>query len=179
MVTSLTFGKPLKFGPNSYQTSKGRPTFLHTRESIWSPMRTTRIAQPLRGASKGPRMSESIATVSGWVKAPTILQLRPSIDRLATPLGINESLAFRAFDKTIIFGHWLSKILKLALTSGAFLFEKGFYYILVDYFQESKKRFPKMGEVFSWGFTAFLTCFTTFLTCFIAFLHMQTLGSKT
>ena len=26
-----------------------------------------------------------------------------------TPLGIDESLAFRAFDKSVIFGHWLSK----------------------------------------------------------------------
>ena len=34
---------------------------------------------------------------------------RPSINRLVTPLGIDESLAFRAFDRTIIFGHWLLK----------------------------------------------------------------------
>ena len=49
---------------------------------------------------------------------------RPSINRLATSLGIDESLAFRAFDKTIIFGHWLSKTQKLALASGAFLLKK-------------------------------------------------------
>ena len=34
---------------------------------------------------------------------------RPGIDRLVTPLGIDESLAFRAFDEIIIFGHWLPK----------------------------------------------------------------------
>ena len=51
--------------------------------------------------------------------------LRPSINKLATPLGIDESLAFRAFDnKTIIFGHWLSKTQKLALASEAFLLKK-------------------------------------------------------
>ena len=34
---------------------------------------------------------------------------RPGVDRLVAPLGIDESLAFIAFDKTIIFGHFLSK----------------------------------------------------------------------
>ena len=51
-------------------------------------------------------------------------QSRLGIDRLATPLGIDETLAFRAFDKTIIFGHWLLKTQKLALASGAFLLKK-------------------------------------------------------
>ena len=52
------------------------------------------------------------------------LQLRPGVNRLATPLGINESLAFRSFDKTVIFGHWLSRTQKLARSSGAFLLKK-------------------------------------------------------
>ena len=51
-------------------------------------------------------------------------QLKLSIDRLATLLGIDEGSAFRAFDKIIIFGHWLSKTQKLALTFGAFLLKK-------------------------------------------------------
>ena len=51
---------------------------------------------------------------------------RPNVYRLATPLGIDESLAFRAFDKIIIFGHWLSKTQKLALASRAFLLKKAF-----------------------------------------------------
>ena len=50
--------------------------------------------------------------------------LRPGVNRLAIPLGIDESLAFRAFDKTIIFGHWLSKTQKLALASRDFLLKK-------------------------------------------------------
>ena len=29
MATPLTFGNPLKFGPDSYHNAKGRPTFLH------------------------------------------------------------------------------------------------------------------------------------------------------
>ena len=58
----------------------------------------------------------------GGFSAP--FRSRPGIDRLATPLGIDESLAFRAFDKTIIFGHWLSKTQKLALASRAFLLKK-------------------------------------------------------
>ena len=57
-----------------------------------------------------------VATVGGRMRAyndgggfSASLRLRPGVNRLATPLGIDESLAFRAFDKTIIFGHWLSK----------------------------------------------------------------------
>ena len=37
-----------------------------------------------------------------------------------------ESLAFRAFDKILMFGHWLSKTLKLALASGAFFLKIAF-----------------------------------------------------
>ena len=51
---------------------------------------------------------------------------RLGIDRLVTLLGIDESLAFRAFDKTIIFGHWLSKTQKLALAFEAFLLKKAY-----------------------------------------------------
>ena len=72
-----------------------------------------------------------------------LLRSRPSVDRLATSLEIDESLAFRAFDKTIIFRHWLSKTWELALASKAFLFENGLYYILVDYLQKSKNVFQK------------------------------------
>ena len=51
-------------------------------------------------------------------------RLRPGVDKLVTPMGVDESLAFRAFDKTIIFGHWISNTQKLALASGAFLLKK-------------------------------------------------------
>ena len=54
----------------------------------------------------------------------TPFRSRPSVYKLATPLGIDESLDFRAFDKTIILGHWLSKTQKLALAFGAFLLKK-------------------------------------------------------
>ena len=55
-----------------------------------------------------------------------LFQSRPGVDRLVTPLGIDESFAFRAFDKTIIFGNWLSKTQKLALAFRAFLLKKAF-----------------------------------------------------
>ena len=71
------------------------------------------------------------------VFAIVILRSRPGVDRSATLLGIDESLAFRALDKTIIFGHWLSKIQKLALTSGAFFLEKAST-ILVESFSKGK-----------------------------------------
>ena len=78
--------------------------------------------------------------------AAVVFQLsrsRLGVDRLVTLLGIDESLAFRVFDKTIIFGHWLLKTQKLALAPGPFPFEKDLYYILVDYFQKSKNLFLK------------------------------------
>ena len=53
-----------------------------------------------------------------------LFQSRPGVDRLVTSLGIDESFAFRVFDKTIIFGNWLSKTQKLALAFGAFLLKK-------------------------------------------------------
>ena len=59
---------------------------------------------------------------------------RPGVNRLVTPLGIDESLALRAFDKTVIFGHWLSKSTKIGIGLRGLPFEKGFYYILVDSF---------------------------------------------
>ena len=92
-------------------------------------------------------------------------QSRPGVDRLATPLRIDESLTFRAFDKTIIFGHWLLKTQKLALASRASLLKKDFYDILVYHFQKSKNKisknpFPKrwLWGTFTWGFFTFLTC---------------------
>ena len=146
VATSLTFDNHLKFGQDSCHTSNGRPTFFpreRERESTRSTVRTTPLS---RGASNRPRVHRSVATAGDRMKAQLRFSchLRPDVDRLATPLGIDESLAFTAFDKTIIFGHWLSKTQKLALASRGFPFEKGFYYILVDYFQKSKKNpFPK------------------------------------
>jgi len=74
-----------------------------------------------------------VATAGGRTKArnggggfSASVSIEAGVDRLATPLGIDESLAFRAFDKTIIFGHWLSKTLKLALASRAFLLKNAF-----------------------------------------------------
>ena len=61
--------------------------------------------------------------------------------------GYLESLAFKAFDKILIFGYWLSKTLKLALAFGAFLLENAFTISLVNYFQNSKIFFE---NVFKW-----------------------------
>ena len=57
----------------------------------------------------------SVATAGVWMKAQ-----RFSVLGLAS----TDWQALRAFDKTIIFGHWLSKTQKLALASGAFLLKK-------------------------------------------------------
>ena len=69
--------------------------------------------------------------------------LRLSINRLATPLGIDESLAFRVFDKTIIFGHWLWKTRKLALASRAFLLKNTFTISQQTIFKRAKIFFQK------------------------------------
>ena len=61
--------------------------------------------------------------------------------------GYLESLAFKAFDKILIFGYWLSKTLKLALAFRAFLLENAFTISLVNYFQNSKIFFK---NVFKW-----------------------------
>ena len=61
--------------------------------------------------------------------------------------GYLESLAFKAFDKILIFGYWLSKTLKLALAFRAFLLENAFTISLVNYFQNSKIFFE---NVFKW-----------------------------
>ena len=132
MATQLTFGNPLKFGPDSCHNAKGRPTFLH-REREHPKPRTKHTIISIRALQWGPVRVGAVATTSGRTRAhndgggvfaPS--QSRLGIDRLATPLGIDESLAFRAFDKTIIFGHWLSKTQKLALAFEAFLLKKAY-----------------------------------------------------
>ena len=149
-MTPLTFGNQLKFGPNSYHNVKGRSTFLRTeRESTRSSVRThTTIWEELNNAA--PRAQELLPwqvvelgpTTLAAVFSPPFWS-RPGVNKLATPLGIDESLAFRAFDKTIIFGHWLSKQ-RIGIGLRGSLFEKGFYYILVNCFQKSKNLFPKI-----------------------------------
>ena len=79
-----------------------------------------------------------------FYEGPTVLRFGSSVDRLATPLGIDERLAFRAFDETIIFGHWLSKTQKLALASGAFLLKKAFTISQQTIFKRAKKSFSKI-----------------------------------
>ena len=98
------------------------------------------------GPSTSPEHAGALATTGGQTKARRrrsfpLNRSRLSVDRLVTSLGIDKILAFRVFDRTIIFGHWLSKTQNLELASRAFPFEKGFYCILVDHFQKGKKSF--------------------------------------
>ena len=57
--------------------------------------------------------------------------------------GNLESLAFRGFNRILIFGHWLSKTLKLALASGAFFLKIAFTISQQTIFK-IQKYFPKM-----------------------------------
>ena len=107
--------------------------------------------------------------------------LRLSINRLATPLGIDESLAFRVFDKTIIFGHWLWKTRKLALASRAFLLKNTFTISQQTIFKRAKiffrkKPFPKgrILDIFNMGLYRFphmLYCFPYMLYRFPHMLY--------
>ena len=143
MATSLTFGNHLKFGQDSLHTSKGRQIPSSTeREGERAPEALHEPHHYQEGPPTGP-VHVGASPRCMVERRPIFNCSWPDIDKLATSLGINESLAFRAFDKAIIFGNWLSKTRKLALASGAFLFEKGFYYILVDYFQKNKNVFQK------------------------------------
>ena len=163
----FTFGNPLKFGPDSYHNAKGRPSFLHTKRAPEAPYETHTPHAIERGPLTGPRTRGSCRH-DGWSNEGTVAAVvslsrsRPGVDRLTTPLGIDESLAFRAFDKTIIFGHWLSKNTEIGISLRVFPFEKGFYYILVDYFQKIFFKNPisngRLWGIFTRGFTAFLTC---------------------
>ena len=104
-------------------------------------MRSTHADHQAGPSNEAPRTREHRHgewSNEGMAAAVFLLRFsRPGVDRLVAPLGINKSLAFTTFDKTIIFEHWLSKTQKLASAPEAFLLRKGFYYILVDYFQES------------------------------------------
>ena len=66
MATPLNFGKPLKFGPDSYLNAKGRPTFLHQeRENTRSSARNTH-AYTSRGAlQRGPACAGAVNTAGG------------------------------------------------------------------------------------------------------------------
>ena len=141
MATSLTFGNHLKFGQDSCHTSKGRPTFL-PRETEYPKLRAnhTIIERGLQQASH----AWGVATASGWTKAWRFSSCSwLDIDRLMTPLGINKSLAFRAFNKTIIFGLWLSKTQKLALAFVAFFWKRLLLYPSRLFSEEQKNIFPK------------------------------------
>ena len=82
---------------------------------------------------------------------------RSSVDRLATPLGINESLAFRAFDKTIIFRHWLSKHKNWNWPSGLSFWKKKKRLLLYPsrLFSKEQKSFSKKILFQKGGFEVF------------------------
>ena len=70
-----------------------------------------------------------VATAGGRTKArnggggfSASVPIEAGVDKLAIPLGIDESLAFRAFDKTIIFGHWLLKNTEIGIGLRGFSF---------------------------------------------------------
>ena len=65
MAISFTFGNHLKFGPDSYHKTKGRPTFLHReRERALEALREP-YTFTLREASNGPCVRASCRH-GGW-----------------------------------------------------------------------------------------------------------------
>ena len=128
-MTPLTFGNHLKFGPNSCHNAKVDLPSSTEREHL--NLSTNRIPciHIERGLQRARRV-RPVAATGDRTKAHDGISFfcypksRPGVDRLATPLGIDEILAFKAFDKTISFRHWLSKTQKLALASEAFLLKR-------------------------------------------------------
>ena len=81
--------------------------------------------------------------VGDWTKARRFSVLGRALIDQRLHWGHDESLAFRAFDKTIIFGHWLSKTQKLALATGAFLLKKASTISQQTFFKRAKIFFQK------------------------------------
>ena len=116
-----------------YHNAKGRPTSSKERERAPEASRERHTHHILfkKGPPLGPRARGSCrhnwwSNLGAMVVVFPLSRSRLGIDRLETPLGIDESLAFRAFDKTIIFRHWLSKTQKLALAFEAFLLKNAY-----------------------------------------------------
>ena len=128
MATSPIFGNPLKIGQDSCHTSKGRqiPSSTKRERALEAQHKLHFMPSHRKEPSTGPVHAKASPwwVVERRLGGGFTLHLRPGIDRLETSLGIYKSLAFRAFDETIIFGHWLLKTRKLALASRAFLLEK-------------------------------------------------------
>ena len=64
MATPLTFGNPLKFGPDSCHKAKGRPAFLYqereiesTQSSTWTPITPYIWERPSNGALRARELS--------------------------------------------------------------------------------------------------------------------------
>jgi len=111
VATPLTFGNHLKFGPNSHHDTKGRPTFLHReRKSTQSSVRTTHTSTSRGVLQRGPTCAQAVAMVSGRMRAHNggggffrcQSEIKAGCRQTSDSTGIDESLAFRAFDKTII-----------------------------------------------------------------------------
>ena len=125
---------------------EGRPTFLHKereregereRASTLNSTRTTHEPYTIR---EGPfNGALRVRELSPWWVVErrhdggsfSLSWSRTGVDKLATPPGIDESLAF--------------KNIEIGIGLRGFPFESSFYYILVDYFQKSKKNLsPKI-----------------------------------
>ena len=70
MATPLTFGNHLKFGPDSYHKTKGRPTFLHReREREHPKLCTNHTHSHWEGPSTGRTCMWAVATKGGRTNA--------------------------------------------------------------------------------------------------------------
>ena len=132
MTTSLTFGNLIKIGSFFNHTPKVLTFFIAL-------LLYPHICAPCVHLRKGVHE----CCCDGWSnhrKASKDWQLH---------WGHLESLAIRAFDKILIFGHWLSKMLKLVLAFKDLLLKNAFTISLENNFQILKMFFLKM---FSNGF---------------------------
>ena len=68
MANPLTFGNPLKFGPDSCPKTKGRPTFLH-REREHPKLHVNNTITPRAALQRGPMHAGAVAMAGGRMRA--------------------------------------------------------------------------------------------------------------
>ena len=126
MATSLTFGDSLKIDSNSSHALEVT-TLLHT--------------STLKGS---PKASLHLEALCASVAVMVVNRHEASTD-WQLYWGHLESLAFRAFDKTIIFQHWLSKKnIEIGISLWGFPFETMRLLYPSKLFSKSKIFFQKM-----------------------------------
>ena len=100
VVTPLTFGNPLKFGPDSCHKTKGRPTFLHRKREHPKLCASTQHhiywEGPRQAVEQGPAMTAAIF--------PLPFRLRPDVNTTKKDKVLVRNLRVRSGEKALLLG---------------------------------------------------------------------------